>query len=513
MDIILGPPGTGKTTTLLREVEDALERGIPPDRIGYVTFTKKGANEAIERACKRFNLEPAQLPHFRTLHSLCYRQLGVTSGDMLVGKKFFDFANYARIRVTGRAWSDDGLLTGFEVGDRILFMENLARIRQTTLREQYEKSDDNIPWREVERVANALATFKAAHGLLDYTDLLREFVNHGNGIGLHKLLVDEGQDLSRLQWSVVELLARGCKEVTVAGDDDQAIYRWAGADVEYLIGMEGNARVLGQSFRVPPLVQAAANGIISGVTNRRQKKWKAKTGGDGVVERLRSFDDTDMGMFTNLDGKEGTIMVLTRNIYVMREQVEPVLRKEGIVYERNGKSSINMGMLRAAVVWEDLKKGEAIPLGDVREMYEFISANTGIKKGYKGLKTYGEDPDIPVTMRDLIETGGLKVDPTLIWHEALDKLPQEDMSYMLAARRRGEKLRGATPRVKLSTIHSAKGGEADHVVVMTEMAKLTHAEMMKEPEDERRVWYVAATRAREKLTVVSSETNRECPWL
>jgi superfamily I DNA/RNA helicase len=86
------------------------------------------------------------------------------------------------------------------------------------------------------------------------------------------------------------------------------------------------------------------------------------------------------------------------------------------------------------------------------------------------------------------------------------------MSYMLAARRRGEKLR-ATPRVRLSTIHSAKGAEADHVVLMTEMARRTHKEMENNPDDERRVWYVGVTRAREKLTIVNSQTSQECPWV
>jgi DNA helicase-2/ATP-dependent DNA helicase PcrA len=86
------------------------------------------------------------------------------------------------------------------------------------------------------------------------------------------------------------------------------------------------------------------------------------------------------------------------------------------------------------------------------------------------------------------------------------------MSYMLAARRRGDRLR-STPRVRLSTIHSAKGGEADHVVLMTEMARRTYREMETNPDDERRVWYVGVTRTRDHLTVVNSETAQSCPWV
>jgi len=116
-------------------------------------------------------------------------------------------------------------------------------------------------------------------------------------------------------------------------------------------------------------------------------------------------------------------------------------------------------------------------------------------------------------MRDLRDGWGLRVDPALLWHDALDRMPASDMSYMLAALKRGEKLRGKTPRVRLSTIHSAKGGEADHVVLMKEMAARTHQEMAVRPDDERRVWYVGVTRARERLTVVSSRTRLECPWV
>jgi superfamily I DNA/RNA helicase len=197
-EIVLGPPGTGKTTSLLQIIDEELTRGTPPDRIGYVSYTKRAAEEGVTRACEKFNLQRSDFPWFRTLHSLAFRRLGLSRSEVLEGTRMQEFADYARVRITGR-WSDDGTLLGFDVGDRIIFMENLARIRGITLRELYDEDDDRLPWNEVERVSRALQVFKQSRGYLDYTDMLTEFVNQEAPPSLEVLLVDEAQDLSHLQ--------------------------------------------------------------------------------------------------------------------------------------------------------------------------------------------------------------------------------------------------------------------------------------------------------------------------
>ena len=70
---LFGPPGTGKTTTLLNLVDKALAEGTPPHKIAFFAFTRKAASEAKERASIRFGLDPkADLPYFRTIHSLAF---------------------------------------------------------------------------------------------------------------------------------------------------------------------------------------------------------------------------------------------------------------------------------------------------------------------------------------------------------------------------------------------------------------------------------------------------------
>ena len=83
INIILGPPGTGKTTTLLNICKQKKQEGISWDKIGFFSFSKKAAYEARDRAREKFQASKDDLIHFRTLHSFAYKHLPLKENSLM----------------------------------------------------------------------------------------------------------------------------------------------------------------------------------------------------------------------------------------------------------------------------------------------------------------------------------------------------------------------------------------------------------------------------------------------
>ena len=84
-----GPPGTGKTTTLLNIIEKSIDEGVAPERIAFMSFSKKAAEEGKNRAHVKFGLTFEEMPYFCTSHAFCKRVMGIS--HVVGGRDVFDF--------------------------------------------------------------------------------------------------------------------------------------------------------------------------------------------------------------------------------------------------------------------------------------------------------------------------------------------------------------------------------------------------------------------------------------
>ena len=489
---IFGPPGCGKTTTLLNLVDQSLADQVHPNEIAFLSFTKKAATEARDRAAKRFNLNvETDLRYFRTLHSLSYRLLGLRNDQQMKTEHFHELSNHLGIQlVRSKRDIEDG--PSISSSDHpILSLINLARLRKVSIREQYDQSSVDNVWEEVSYVDRSYREYKKANGLLDYTDTLVMFAeNMADYCPRFKVcFLDEAQDLSPLQWDIAHGLDKYSEKMYCAGDDDQAIYRWAGASINSFIHLPGGTETLEQSYRIPQSVHTIANRVVSRITDRYPKQYLPRQE-KGTVERIYDLSETDLS--------HGSWLILTQANYML-EPLDTTLRSMGYLFERPRQRSISEKLSEAVNGWEALRKGNEVSRHTAQCIYEYMTGNgVRVTRGYKKIL---EDETAVFTLEKLQKQHGLLATEDQIWHEAMDKLPDTDRAYIVALLRRGEKF-NAKPRIRLSTIHQAKGGEADNVVLFSDLAP---AAALNFDNDTHRVFYVGVTRTRQSLYIVEPQ--------
>ena len=480
-NIILGPPGTGKTTKLLQLVEGHLNEGVLPNHIGYLAFTKKAANEAANRAFMKFDYTSEDLPYFRTIHSLCFKALNLKRTDVMSRNHYSELGGMLGMEVSGAASMAEGQFYGMNRGDKLFFLENLSRVQKKSLKEVYNsQQDDDISWFELERFQRALVKYKQKRKIIDYTDMLIQALELKQFPKLRILFVDEAQDLSKIQWDIINAMKPEAETVYIAGDDDQAIYRWAGADVSSFIDLKGNNTILNQSYRVPKSIWDLANKLNLRISSRKSKAFKP-TDKTGSIKWYMDADDVDIS--------KGSWYLLARNGYMLT-QLENICIKNGYPYLIVGKRSpLTSEVLDTIRLWTRFSKGESIPGSGLKLIYRYM-----VSRCPRGI-----NPEEYYSIQDTALKPG-------IWHERLNKIDIKKREYYIMLLKRGEKF-NQDPRIKISTIHGVKGGEADNVLLLTDIAPKTYREMHSTPDDEIRVFYVAVTRAKESLHIVQPHTN------
>lgn len=297
---IFGPPGTGKTRTLL---DIAGKHATDPGRILYLSFTKAAAAEAVSRIEVNHRIRPS------TLHSLAFQTLNLNRAAVVDGPKLIEFGRASGIPFMQSERGADEPQEGDEYKNVLEYAAN-RMVPPEDAWEQFGRPGTQT------RFANFVVAYnewKRTFGYMDFDDMLTRFVEDSTiRIQADVVLLDEAQDCSPLQWMAFIKATATAKHIYIAGDDDQAIYEWTGADPHGMINWaetnEAEVRILNQSYRVPRLVWDLAHTAALNQMGQRVPKLFKPRDAKGDVDRFGGIWDIGIQL-----GQSRPVMVLFRD--------------------------------------------------------------------------------------------------------------------------------------------------------------------------------------------------------
>jgi len=471
---VVGPPGTGKTRRLLNQVHKYVKKGITLDEIGYFAFTRKAAGEARDRfLAKNEDLTKKDIKYFQTLHSLAFNNLGLKEENVMQEGNYLAIGESCGIQIKYATYETNNFNGIFSSNSEYLSLLNLARVKQISATEQFNLNE-HLTWITKDKliaIEKEINNYKKTFGLIDFTDMISKFLDqHPLKLPKFKVIfVDEAQDLSLIQWAMIKKIEKDTEcDVWIAGDDDQAIFGWAGADVDSFIKWKSREILLDQSKRVPSLVQTKALEVINRITyNRIPKNYLPKDIPGNIYQRYK-LNDVDL--------TKGDWLILARTKSLLKV-IPPFLKRKGLYFNTAQGNSIGKTLYEDIINWEKIKKGEKIP----EISYERVMENVKSKEiNFKGP-----------------------------WHDVFNNVSSTKKEYMRAMLLNKEDL-SKEPRIKVSTIHGAKGGEATNVVLFLNQTANTIKGAKKsqaKQEEEFRVWYVGITRTMENLFLIKCKNK------
>ena len=215
--------------------------------------------------------------------------------------------------------------------------------------------------------------------------------------------------------------------------------------------------------------------VVKRIKHRYVKPWNPRID-EGRVEYVASEQEIEFN-------DSESWMLLARSKYLLN-RLKQAVRQQGFGYTYNGKNSLDNEMTRAIVSWESLRNGKNLGRHEAKNLLPFL----GVKTRLKSQESYGiEDFGLPkeILLQD--------------WMTVLKSIPPEEREYLRSCLRNNQKFH-VDPKIVISTIHQSKGGEADNVVLLTDMGRRSWESLGED--EENRVWYVALTRTRETLYLV-----------
>lgn len=544
---LIGSPGSGKTTKLLEIMEKVIEdQRLEPDQIGFVSFTRAARAEAAERAAKKFGLPVKALEDlgwFRTLHSVCYKCLDVKEEQLLSGDKASRewFSERMGINPPKDADSESGFTStkAATPEEQALHLWHVARQRLCSFREVHEQADsigDVVPWDEAIGVIEKYEQRKALDNKLDFTDTLLRFSGRTCHVGtpptdhspsgwipgLRAWIVDEAQDLSRLMELVVRRLAGTptVRYLYLAGDPFQSIHGWMGADPDCFLDWEcSKEQIMPQSWRCPDKILTLAEQTLSPCSNyiNRNVNPAEHTG------RIEKIDEVELdNLLRRIKPDESWLVIARTNFHA--QQLASRLDHAGVPWVPTSGSGGWERPVKAHVMglFHELQHDPELWFShyDWRKAIKFIPSVAKpeklplIERGMK--KSWDTDgfiaPAEEILLDDVATYGGtdelikrIRDGRWKEWIEGASRFAEVASEY-------GTQV-AMKPKVRVGTIHSVKGSEADNVILSVDASQVvSRARQTQDGEDEeRRISYVGISRARKNLYLAHSKERVRIP--
>jgi len=519
--LIIGPPGTGKTWKTTQWVADAVKK-FGPTRVLVSSFTKASAIELVSRLGD-VDIDPANVG---TLHAVCYRASGrsqVAEGKL---KEWNEAHPLLTLENSGPDPDESNSLYSADAATGNALMQTAQRLRALMV------PRDTWP-DEVANFQKLWDDWKTECGYVDFTDMIENALEDSTVAPGNPTVgfFDEAQDLSKLELALVRKWARAMEFVVLVGDADQCLYGFKGADPRTFIRSdlpEGNVKVLEQSYRVPAAVHCAATNWIERCDFRFPAKYlpREEEGACRVIDstyKVPYFVDYVLSAVAARD--EGTHMILASCGYMLHATIRE-LRVAGVPFHnpyrtRQGAwNPLRGGADRLfAFLAPQAKWGRLWTWRELWRWVEVCSAKGTLNTGMKSLiQTKAKDAESGrVTESELHACFGShwgdlekarEAGLELHWLQArLSAKGRSMLTYaMTVLKRRGLDALKDTPKVIVGTIHSVKGGQADHVWLIPDLSRSGYAEWNGTPGERdgiRRMFYVGMTRARKRLTLLS----------
>ncbi len=559
--LLFGPPGTGKTTFLAgsrhNHVVGQVERAVDAygaQNVLVCSFTKAAAHEIGSR------VEGLPDRNIGTLHSVCFHALGcpeLTEGNEESFNKVhpnFALTIKKRSGKKKKKSDDDGEKTPASSEDHSSRLDDPFQDGRTkTMGDKIREEIDLLRVRRVptekwvgyyHKFHSAWTEWKRDNELMDFTDLLERSIEEFDEAPGEPaaLFYDEAQDASQLQADLLAKWGVHLRRLILAGDDDQAIFFWAGADSRSFLDFPceaKNRRYLKQSYRLPRAVHEKTQSWVRRLDRREAKQFEPRDA-DGFVDScFASWTQPEQAVcmaeqFVS-DGK--SVMFLASCSYML-EPLKAILRKRGLPFANPWRQSrgdwnplasglpakvMPVDRLRAFLkpdpdVWgEDAgmwrKSDAAAWLSPLEIEQHFLR---GVKT--RAMKEWKKDPREVngVLMAELLSAGTLEqwfrlafddrsqsVESLRWWLAAMPEEERSKLTYQTRVfEQRGGPGLNDRPLITIGTGHSLKGAEADVCFVFPDLSKQGFQSWIGDPDGHDgiiRLFYVMMTRAKDGL--------------